>query len=469
MRRHLRALASTALILIAIAPSCLAADFQAGVAVVDITPPKNYRMSGYFSERLNTGTHDPLQAKAVVFRQGDQQAAFVFCDLIGLSLNVSARARGEAAQKTGIPAANILVHGTHSHTGPLYDGALRKHFHDLAIEKTGKDPYEEVDYQAFLARQISQAIVEAQSSARPVEVLAGIAEQRGLSFNRRFHMKDGSVRFNPGKLNADIVKPAGPIDPDVGIVLLKSPGDKDLAALTVFPLHLDTVGGTEYSADYPFYLERTLRKKLGNEFVSLFGNGTCGDINHIDVTNNQPQKGHEEAARIGTTLAETVETALPSLRPVASPNLSTRTAIVKVPIQKFTPEEIAQAKQDMFKVGTSQLPFLSQVKATKIMQAQLRPADVLSLEVQAFRLGDDLAIVGLAGEVFVDLGLAIKHGSPFAKTLVIELCNDNPAYVPTKKAFAEGSYETVNSLIQPGGGEALVTAAIELLKALKTP
>ena len=70
-------------------------------------------------------------------------------------------------------------------------------------------------------------------------------------------------------------------------------------------------------------------------------------------------------------------------------------------------------------------------------------------------------------EVFVDLGLAIKRGSPFARTLVIELCNDNPAYIPTKKAFVEGSYETVNSLIEPGGGEALVETALRLLKELK--
>src|SRR5215831_10542871 len=81
-----------------------AADFQAGVAVVDITGPLGYRMSGYFNERLNTGTHDPLEAKAVVFRQGNQQIAFVFCDLIGIPAGVSGPAREQAAQKTGIPA-----------------------------------------------------------------------------------------------------------------------------------------------------------------------------------------------------------------------------------------------------------------------------------------------------------------------------------------------------------------------------
>jgi hypothetical protein len=64
--------------------------------------------------------------------------------------------------------------------------------------------------------------------------------------------------------------------------------------------------------------------------------------------------------------------------------------------------------------------------------------------------------------------LAVKHGSPFARTLVIELCNDTPAYIPTKKAFAEGSYETVNSQVQPGGGEAMVETALRLLKEVKS-
>ena len=75
--------------------------------------------------------------------------------------------------------------------------------------------------------------------------------------------------------------------------------------------------------------------------------------------------------------------------------------------------------------------------------------------------------MGLPGEIFVELGLAIKRRSPFKTTIVIELCNDAPGYLPTRKAFVEGSYETVNSRIESGGGEALVEAAVELLEALK--
>jgi hypothetical protein len=119
-------------------------------------------------------------------------------------------------------------------------------------------------------------------------------------------------------------------------------------------------------------------------------------------------------------------------------------------------------------VGTSELSFIKQVQAYKILAREMRPGETIGLEVQVFRLGSDVVVVGLPGEVFVDLGLAIKRASPFATTLVIELCQDAPGYIPTKKAFAEGSYETVNSRIAPGGGEVMAEAAIRLLKELGT-
>ena len=440
-----------------------------GVAVADITPPIGYRMSGYFSERLSTGTHDPLNAKAIFFRQGDERAVLVFCDLAGMSPDVTSQAREMASEKTGIPAANILIAATHSHTGPLYFGALRKHFHDMAMAKNGGDEQEDVDYPAELADKLVDVILRAQNVAAPVKIETGVTKETRLSFNRRFHMKDGIVRFNPGKLNADIVRPAGPIDPDVGVMLVRETNeDKPVAALTVFALHLDTVGGTEYGADYPYYLETALHKSFGNDFISMFGTGPCGDINHIDVTHEQPQKGNAEAERIGTALADTVTAGVPKLEPLKAPALAVRSATLQVPLQKYSEDQVDQARQDMLKIGTREFPLLKQVEAYKIMALQLLDRSELPMEVQVFRLNGDVAIVGLPGEIFVELGLAIKKESPFKTTLVIELCNDAPGYVPTKKAFAEGSYETVNSRVQSGGGEMLVEAAVKLLKELKS-
>ncbi len=439
------------------------ADLTAGIAVADITPPIGYRMSGYFRERVSTGTLNPLHAKAIVLRQGEESAALVFCDIIGLSLDVSSRARMEAAEKTGIPHANILIAATHTHTGPLYLGALRKHFHDLAVAKYGSDPCEKVDYPSELVAKLVKVITEADATAKPIRLEAGVAKQRGLSFNRRFHMKDGSVRFNPGVLNPAIVRPAGPIDPEVGIVFFREVDSGSVAAAMVnFALHLDTVGGTKYASDYPFYLEQSLRQTYGNEFVLLFGTGTCGDINHIDVTKKQRLK----TDYIGRTLAETVKTKAGYLRAVTETSLAVRSEIVQAPLQRYGPEKVAWARENIKKVGTRELSFLKQVEAYKILAVEMRRGETMPLEVQVFRLARGVAVVGLPGEVFVDLGLAIKRASPFPTTLVIELCQDAPGYIPTKKAFAEGSYETVNSRIAPGGGEMMVEAAVRLLKTL---
>jgi hypothetical protein len=445
-----------------------AEPLKAGVAVVDITPPPGYRMAGYYNERRNTGTHDPLLAKAIVFEQGSTKAALVECDLVSIPAEVSSKARDLAEKRSGVPAKHIAVSATHSHTGPLFTGSLRKLWNEQAVARDGKDAAEAFDYPAALAERIAQAIDQAAKNARQAKLSAGVGEQLGLSFNRRFHMKDGTVRFNPGRRNPDIVRAAGPIDPAVSVLLLADANGKPFASLTNFAMHLDTIGGAEYAADYPYYVERKLREKLGDNFISIFGTGTCGDINHINVnaTDNQ-LKGHAEAERIGNTLGDTVVATLPKLFEQKQPSLAVRQKLIEVPAQQFSPQEIAKAKERMTKIGTRDLTFLEQVECNKIVDVSQRYADgKVPIEVVSIRLSPDVAIVTLPGEVFVELGLAIKQASPFKTTLVIELSNDAPAYVPTKKAFAEGSYEIVNSRVAPGGGEKLADLAISLLKEL---
>lgn len=440
---------------------------QAGVAVVDITPLPGYRMCGSFSERVSTGTRDPLLAKAVVFKQGDVSAALVFCDLAQVAPQVSTAAREAAEQLAHIPAKNIAITATHSHTGPLYWSALRNQFHDRAVAQHGRDIHELVDYPTELTGRLVRAILAARRNLQPVTLKAGFAHEDRLSFNRRYHMKDGSVRFNPGFLNPDIVRTAGPIDPEVGLITLSPAGDaQPSAAIVAFALHLATLGGTLYSADYPFYVQTDLEKVFGDSFVSLFGAGTCGDINHYDVTKKPAEGGARATDEIGTMLADTVAKQIPKLTDIGTPSLAVASAAVNAQMRSYSPEKIARAKAVFEKVDDDGIPFLERVDSYAIVDIQLRGGGTIPMEVQAFRLSDKLAIVTLPGEVFVELGLAIKKASPFETTLVIELANDGPGYIPTRKAFAEGSYETVNSRIVPGGGEQMVDVALKLLKDL---
>lgn len=430
--------------------------FEVGAAEVDITPLKPTRMSGYFHERVSTGTKDPLKAKALVFRQGESSAALVFCDLIGLSIGVSHRAREAASLKTGIPAAHIAVAATHSHTGPLYYGPL----HRILSERAGeKDPLD-INYRDFLIARIVEAVEKAWAARRPARLEAGTVEVEGLAFHRRFRMKDGTLRTNPGNLNPDIVKADGPVDPDLGILLARDAAGP-FAALSVFALHCDTTGGTEYSADYPAALERSLRDGLSTSLVSCFGAGPCGNVNHIDVTKKERAKPDAIGARLGRAVLQ----ATPRLAPLA-PALAVSNARVDVPLRRYAPEEVEHARRNVQKVGGKELPFLDQVRICSILHLQDLPTS-LPLEVQVFRLDPETAIVTLPGEVFVELGLAIKQLSPFKTTMIVELANANPAYIPTRAAFSDVGYEVVNSRIEAGGGERLVETAVRLLRELK--
>jgi hypothetical protein len=430
---------------------------QIGLAEIDITPPAGYRMDGYFYERLNTGVRDPLKAKAVVFQQGPTRASLVVCDLLGIPQSLSSEVRTLAAQRTGIPAANIAITATHTHTGPLFAGERARLFSEQAAAKFGTDPLAAVKYPETLRDRLVEVIVAASARVSPAAMELLAAEEDRVSFNRRFHLKDGTVRFNPGVRNPEIVRAAGPIDPALPFLLFTK-DKKPAGSLTVFALHADTVGGAEYSADYPGQLAAELSREFGAGFISVFGTGTCGDINHIDVSGRR----RYNARLIGQQLGVTILSA-PSRQPLSGPSLAVMSARVALPLRPVSEEQAAAARANMARVGSKDSPFLAQVEIVTTLDL-VRRGPSLDAEVQVFRLHPDLAIVLLPGEVFADLGLAIKRGSPFKHTLVIELSNDNPAYLPTEKAFKEGSYETVNSRIVPGGGERLVEAAIGLLK-----
>jgi neutral ceramidase len=435
------------------------APLQVGLAEIDITPPIGYRMDGYFYERLNTGQHDPLKAKAVALQQGATRAVLVVCDLLGMPLSMSREVRELAAKRTGIPAANIAVTATHTHTGPLFAGERARVFSEQAAAKFGTDPLASVKYPETLRDKLVDVIAAANARLAPAAMELVHTEEGRVSFNRRYHLKDGTVRFNPGVLNPDIVRPAGPIDPDLPFLLFTR-DKKPIGSLTVFAIHPDTVGGTAYSADYPGDRAAELRREFGDVFISIFGTGTCGDINHIDVSGER----RYTARLIGQQLAVAILSARTRL-PLERPALAMAAARLSLPLRTVSQEQAAAAKANMPKVGTNDLSFLTQVETVTTLDL-IKRGPALDTEVQVIRLHPDVALVLLPGEVFADLGLAIKRRSPFKHTLVIELSNDNPAYIPTEKAFREGSYETVNSRIASGGGERLAETAIHLLNDL---
>jgi hypothetical protein len=274
------------------------------------------------------------------------------------------------------------------------------------------------------------------------------------------------VGWNAGKLNPKIVRPAGPIDPALPVVYFDTPDAKPVATYVNFALHADTVGGLEFSADYIYTLCSLLGGVTGPEMVTLFSNGTSGNINHIDVTTRAPQKGHGEAARIGTVLAADVLKLYGKLAPVAPGGLQVRSEIVKLPLPAAAPDELPKAREVAAKFGKPNAsPFLEQVQAFKVIEVAGRAGKPIEAEVQVIALGSELAWVALPGEIFVELGMAIKRTSPFKQTIVAELANGSIGYVPNREAGPQGNYEVVSARCAMGSGEMLVDAAARLLAA----
>ncbi|MEZ6128162.1 MAG: neutral/alkaline non-lysosomal ceramidase N-terminal domain-containing protein [Planctomycetaceae bacterium] len=465
--------------------TCFGESLKIGMAEVDITPPPGMAMAGYYHERLAEKTRDPLKAKAIVFRQDDQAAAFVVADLTGIAHDLTNVVRQQASAQTGIPAAHIMLSATHAHTAPDYTGQLYQYL------KQSEQQRDADSYPARLIQGCVDAIVQANQRAEPVTVSAGAAEQQTpVAFNRRFVMKDGSVRTWQNMANEQVVRAAGPVDPEIGLLKIASVDNtRIVGVVSNFALHLDTVGGLEWSADYPYYIEQHLRKMHGADLISIFGAGTCGDINHSDPT----RKERNKTDFIGHSLAETIQAALPELPPVEAPVLQVNTTIVNVPMQDVTPQELNRAEEliPLAKAG-GKVDFFDLVSAYKavVLDQMQHPTPqsnpekfltwgltnswagigkTLPVDVATITLGDDVAIVFLPGEVFVELGLAIKQASPYPTTLIVELTNCvETIYIPTRAAYAGGSYEVTNSALQPGSGEMLVEAALRLLRTSAT-
>jgi hypothetical protein len=448
---------------VATVSSAETSTLRAGAAAVKITPPKGAPLAGYYYNRAAEGVHDDLYAKTLVLEQEGTKVAFVVCDLISLSRPIVEQARKLVAESAGVPGENVMISATHSHTGPVLRGGSTR------TAAQGGEEDIAVRYAEELPKLIAESVKLAAERLTNAALSAAFEHEDRLSFNRRFFMKDGSVAWNPGKLNTNIVRAAGPIDPDVGVLLVQTPDAKRAIATYVnFAMHPDTVGGLQISADYPYTLSRLLAEYKGPEMITVFANGACGNINHVDVKWKDPQKGPHEAARIGTILAANVFEACKKLQPVSGA-LRARSEIVKLPLPIVSEAEVEEARRIAripADAKTPQPKFLERVKAYKVLDVMGRDGKPHEVEVQVIALGDDVAWVSLPGEIFVELGLAIKKASPFQYTFIAELANGSVGYIPNREAYAQGAYEVVSSRCAEGAGELLVQSAIHQLKTL---
>ncbi len=420
------------------------AQLKVGVGKTDVTPPLGTPLRGYYYERLATNVHDELYARAMVIEDGNNTLVLVIVDLIDVAPIGFKEATIKIQGAFNIPASNIVISATHTHTSPSFSE----------------------EYEKMLSVKIYDAVKIAMQNLQPALIKSGVGTEENVSFHRRYMMKDGTVKFNPGALNPDIVRPMGPIDPDVGILYVETPNGLPIAILVNFAMHLDTVGGTEISADYPYFMRKVLRQVLGDETMVFFGLGTCGNINHFNVKSPETLKGFERAERIGFALAASVIREIPALESNEINRLNSGNEILHLKIPEYSTEEISAAKINAKKESDHESSTPEIREAMKILKIQEMKGKPIEAEVLTFGLGD-VGIVALPGEIFVELGQEIKNRSPFKHTFIITLSNNSIGYIPNKEAFKYGAYEVEVSRIAEGEGEKLVESSVKLLKKIK--
>ena len=441
-----------------------------GLAAVDITPPPGLPLMGNFrDDYLARGVHDPLMAKAIVLEDpSGAKAAVLALDVCMLDRHNVALIRDVIGRSAVVPPKNVLVHATHTHSAPAP--------HDRFLFGLDYRPYRAAA-EAMLVKAAS-AVAKAEQNLAEAQLSIGHAREERLSFNRRLRRRDGTTQMNwealaPG-FDPDRVDAAwGPIDPQLTCLVIER-AEGPVAAIVNFGLHPAILAGDNwlYSADYPGQLAAALTRIQGEGFLTLFLNGCCGNVNHVDYRNLQQGRGYGMIERVGYMLAATAAEAIRTRQPLAADRVTVAREAVALERMKIPPEEQKRCRRVLddlqgqtLRGQVDGLPeaFFADLRL-QMHAVQDEPDRV---EVMAIRVGD-AAVVGLPGEVFCELGLDLKQRSPAGHTLVLGLANDGIGYLPTRESFPQGGYEvTVGSTVyEPGAGERLADAAVGQLQRL---
>lgn len=438
---------------------------RAGAAQVDITPEPGAWLSGYSGRtQPAAGVHDPLFARAVFLESDGQRVALGVADVIGLDEELVRRVREAVVRAAGLHPSHVMLAATHTHSGPSIMRAGM-----LAIQRRDRMPPDArvVDR---VAAGMTQAIVAAVRNAQPALVGAGSATG-SIGVNRRKRGPDGRIRLEPN--------PGGPVDRQVRVLRVHG-GPSGICIMLNHACHGVVLGPDSllYSADWLGAAAGAVQQATG-AMVGMVTNGAGADVNPVERGDfDAAERQGRAIARIGLDLLGHIQ-----FLPEVQIEAASRT--LALPTRSLTSEEGAQvleriradferARQEgdlpAIHAHEFRLPWAEAM--VELAAGGARPEPVAA-EIQAIALGD-IALLGLPGEVFVEIGMNIAAASPFRHTFIIGYANRSVGYIPTRQAFAEGGYEVEAAHCHYGFPpftpevQGLVEgAALELLKSLR--
>jgi hypothetical protein len=464
------------------ATTLLAGEFKAGFARTDITPPLGVYMPGYYQARHAKEILDPLSINCVAFNDGKKTALVMQFDTEALSDWVADGMRDAIVKATGVDRDAILLHASHTHDG----GHLAAKITQSSAAGVQIEPLTKI-YVDMATTRAADAAVEAIRDLKPAKLSYQRSFARRISFGRRYLMKDGKVRTNPGTNNPDIVKPAGPPpDEEVQVLRIDREGGKPICMIN-FQTHPDVVGGETITADWPGLTRTVFEGATLGKTHCIVINGTQGDVNHCNV---QPRpgelnglkrdfddvdRGYDHAWHMANVLAASALSVWLKCIPLEAGEVKFATEVVRVPSQMPKDEKELKWAKDVWakhEAGKDdELPWKGMelttevARARRMMNLENGPA-MLDLPLTSIAIGKSVAFGGFPGEPFNDIGKAVKRNSPFTLTFPACLVNGSRGYFPFTDAYEQGGYESATSPFGPTVADDLIKGQGALLERL---
>lgn len=450
---------------------------KAGFYETDITPPIGVERAGSYGKIYIAKILTPLKIRAGVFDNGETKAAFAGIDACMIDA-AACDAAGEIVTKTcGIPRENIMIGASHTHSGgavnslSAFAGGDRKlppEIHELAVKKsTQADPY----FREMVIKQLASAIIWAAEKAEDALINFGSGSESRYVFNRRFRMKNGTSCTHPGAHNPEIVCPAGPVDPEVGVLGAWRKDGTLLGCVVNYACHGTVISSSTASADWIHYMQRAVGKIMGENSVAVFLNGASGDITQVDNLSYEHNFGPKLAFKLGTRVGAEVVKVLNETEPREYNTIATQWNVLKIPRRKLSEKNLRKSRE----IVNSGIPendaswiFAKEKIIYNYVYSQEPLADV---PCQAIQVGNAL-FVSTPAEYFCQFGLNIKKASAFKHTFVVSLANGAAGYVPTPESFepSGGGYETILSSysnLETAAGTKIAEACIEFSRHAK--
>ncbi len=422
-----------------------AGKLKAGAATSNITPPLGISLDGPISQNgPATHVHDEMHARCLVLGDGNTQITIAICDSTMMWQDLIDEAKAIASEKTGLPPERMLIAATHTHSTPrigVRNGEIERWYRD------------------FLPRRIADGIIRAYNNLSPATIGWGSLQVPEFVFNRRWFVKPESiplnpfgekgrrVRMNPPAGSSDLIRPAGPVDPEFFVVSVRHADGRPLALLANYGLHY--VGGVprgSMSADYFGLFSDRVRDLLAAghpdmPFVAMMSNGTSGDVNAVDFRKKRERQPlYTRMREIAHDLAEKAVRISKEASYKDTLSLSAAHSGLNLGIRRPDESRIAWARKVWAEVeGTAQLTRPQVYARENLALADYPPT--LQIPMQAFRIGS-LGVSAIPNEVFAETGLAIKQDSTLKPTFTIELANGYFGYLPTAEQHGWGGYET---------------------------